>query len=83
MCLMYAINLILSVIILVFGLMAWRRSKKPFPLYIGIAFGLFGLSHLASLLGQAAHLEIPLIIIRTAAYLIVLYALYKMALGRR
>jgi len=83
MCLMYAINLILCVIILIFGLMAWRRTKNPFPLYIGIAFGLFGVSHLASLLGQAAHLEAPLIIIRTAAYLIVLYALYKMAFGRR
>jgi hypothetical protein len=83
MCLMYAINLLLCAIILIFGLMAWRRAKKPFPLYIGIAFGLFGLSHLASLLGQAAQLEIPLIIIRTAAYLIVVYTLYKMAMGRR
>ena len=83
MCLMYAINLILSVIILVFGLVAWSRAKKFFPLYIGIAFGLFGLSHLASLLGQAAQMEIPLIIIRTAAYLIVVYTLYKMAMGRR
>jgi hypothetical protein len=81
--LIYVINLILCVIILIFGLMAWRRAKKPFPLYIGIAFGLFGISHLASLLGKAAQLEIPLIIIRTAAYLIVVFTVYQMALGRR
>jgi hypothetical protein len=81
--LMYAINLILCVIILVFGIMASRRSKKPFPYYIGIAFGLFGVSHLASLLGWAARMETLLIIIRTAAYLIVVYTLYRMAFGRR
>jgi hypothetical protein len=79
----YVINLVLCVIIVIFGLMGWRRSKKVFPLYIGIAFGLFGLSHLAMILGQAAQLEVPLIIVRTAAYLIVVYTLYKMAVGSR
>ena len=81
--LIYVINLMLCVIILVFGLIGWRRSKKVFPLYIGIAFGLFGLSHLATILGQAAQLEVPLIIVRTAAYLIVVYTLYKTAVGSR
>jgi hypothetical protein len=77
------VNLVLCVVIVIFGLMGWRRSKKVFPLYIGIAFGLFGLSHLATILGQAAQLEVPLIIVRTAAYLIVVYALYKTAVGSR
>jgi len=44
------INLILCIFILVFGIMGWRRSKNFVPLYIGIAFDLFGLSHLATLL---------------------------------
>jgi hypothetical protein len=79
----YVINLVLCVVIFVFGLMGWSRSKKVFPLYIGIAFGLFGLSHLATILGQAAQLEVPLIIIRLAAYLIVLYAVYKVAFGSK
>jgi hypothetical protein len=78
---MYVINLILCVIILVFGLMAWRRSGKPFPLYIGIAFGLFGVSHLATILGLAAQLEVLLIVVRTLAYLIVVFAVYKVAFG--
>jgi hypothetical protein len=47
----YIINLVLCAIILVFGLIGGRRSGKTFPLYIGIAFGLFGISHLATILG--------------------------------
>jgi len=80
---MYVINLVLCVLILIFGLMGWRRSGKTFPLYIGIAFGLFGLSHLATILGQAAQLEVPLIVIRTVAYLIVAFAVYKVAFGSK
>jgi len=79
----YVINLVLCAVIVIFGLMGWRRSGKAFPLYIAIAFGLFGLSHLATVLGQAAQLEVPLIVIRTVAYLIVLYAVYKAAFGSK
>jgi hypothetical protein len=77
------INLVLCVIIFIFGLMGWRRSKKVLPLYIAIAFGLFGLSHLATILGLAAGLEVLLIIIRLAAYLIVVFAVYKAAFGKK
>ncbi|MCJ7545306.1 MAG: DUF5985 family protein [Deltaproteobacteria bacterium] len=79
----YVINLILCVVIFIFGLMGWRRSGKVLPLYIAVAFGLFGLSHLVTILGQAAQLEIPLIVIRTVAYLIVVYAVYKVAFGSK
>ncbi|OGP54218.1 MAG: hypothetical protein A2Y65_05990 [Deltaproteobacteria bacterium RBG_13_52_11] len=79
----YVVNLVLSAVILIFGLIGWRRSGKVFPLYIGIAFGLFGLSHLAMLLGLAASLEVALIVIRTVAYLIVVYAVYKVAFGSK
>jgi len=79
----YVINLVLCVVIFIFGLMGWRRSGKILPLYIAIAFGLFGLSHLATVLGLAAQMEVTLIIIRLAAYLIVVYAVYKVAFGSR
>ena len=79
----YVVNLILCAIILVFGIIGWSRSKRVFPLYIGIAFGLFGLSHLATILGLKATLEVPLIVIRTLAYLIVVFTVYKMAFGSR
>ena len=79
----YVVNLVLSAVILIFGLIGWRRSGKVFPLYIGIAFGLFGLSHLATILGLVASLEVALIVIRTVAYLIVVYAVYKVAFGSK
>jgi hypothetical protein len=79
----YVINLILCVIIFIFGLIGWRRSGKTLPLYIAIAFGLFGLSHLATILRLAAQMEVTLIIIRLAAYLIVVYAVYKAAFGSK
>lgn len=79
----YTVNLILCVVILVFGIIGWRRSNRVFPLYIGIAFGLFGLSHLATILGLKAALEVPLIVGRTLAYLIVVFTVYKMAFGSK
>lgn len=79
----YILNLVLCAIILIFGLIGWRRSKSVFSLYIGIAFGLFGLSHLATILGLKATLEVPLIVVRTLAYLIVVFTVYKMAFGSR
>jgi len=77
------INLVLCIFILVFGIMGWQRSKNPVPLYIGIAFGLFGLSHLATLLSLSVCLNALLIIIRLAAYLLVTYAVYLMAFHKK
>jgi CHASE2 domain-containing sensor protein len=77
------INFVLCVVIFIFGLMGWRRSGKVFPLYIAIAFGLFGLSHLAAIIGKAAQLDVALIVIRTVAYLIVAFAVYKVAFGSK
>ena len=76
------INLILCIVILVFGIMAWQRSKKRVQLYLGIAFGLFGLSHLATLLSLKDVLNTLLIVIRLLAYLLVTYTVYRMAFRR-
>jgi hypothetical protein len=73
------INLVLCIAILVFGLIGWQRSKMLMPLYIAIAFGLFGLSHLATLLSLKVVLNTFLIVIRLLAYLLVTYAVYLMA----
>jgi hypothetical protein len=75
----YIVNLILCIIILIFGIVGQRRSGKSYPLYIGIAFGLFGISHLATLLGLKDAFPTILIIIRTCAYLLVAFALYLTA----
>jgi hypothetical protein len=77
------INLILCILILVFGLISWQRTRSRVALYVGTAFGLFGLSHLATLLGLSGSLSVVLIVVRTAAYLLVAYAMFLAAYGRK
>lgn len=73
------VNLILCIVIFTFGLVSWQRTKVGVELYVGTAFGLFGLSHLATLLGWNVALNTFLIIVRTLAYLLVTYALVRSA----
>jgi uncharacterized membrane protein (UPF0136 family) len=77
------INLILCIVILVLGVMGYKRSQSAIPLYIGIAFGLFGLSHLAALFGLKESLTGLLILVRLTAYLIVVFAVYKIAFSSK
>jgi len=78
----YLTNLVLCVIILVLGILGYRNSGDKSPLYIGIAFGLFGVSHLLTLLGLKEALTTFLIVIRTIAYLLVAFTLYWVAFKR-
>lgn len=74
-----ALNLALSVLILVIGIRAARQGKGLTPLWIGIAFGLFALSHLAEILGLKQSLTEVLVIIRILAYLLIVFLQYKLA----
>lgn len=76
-----AINFILCVVILILGMMAYAKKKVAMPLLVGIAFGLFAVSHLATLLGFREAWESFLIVVRTIAYLLVIYALFRLALA--
>ena len=78
----YITNLVLCIIILVFGCLGYKKSGDISPLCVGIAFGLFGLSHLATLLGLKEALTTFLIVIRTLAYLLVAFTLYRIAFKR-
>ena len=78
----YITNLVLCIIILVLGILGYRRSRNISPLFIGIAFGLFGVSHLMTLLDLKATLTTFLIVIRTIAYVMVVFALYRIAFRR-
>jgi len=73
------VNLILCVIIVIFGCVGFKKAKDKWPLYIAISFGLFGLSHLLTLLGLHDALTGFLIGIRTVAYLLVIYTVYSVA----
>ena len=78
----YLINLILCVVIVVFGCLGFKKAKDVWPLGIAIAFGLFGLSHLLTLLGLKEALTGFLIAIRTIAYVLVIYVVYRVAFKR-
>ena len=69
------VNLVLCIIIVLLGIICNHRSHESLPLFIAAAFGLFGISHAATLLGYRVPLTVPLIIIRALAYLLVVYAL--------
>ncbi len=75
-------NLILCIIILSMGIWEYIRTRSRVELYVGAAFGLFGVSHLLTLLGLSAGLTVPLIIIRLLAYLLVIFGLYT-AIARK
>ncbi len=78
----YMTNLILCAIIFVLGYVGYNKSENKAPLYIAIAFGLFGLTHLSILLGLKETLTTVLIIVRAIAYLTVIFTLYWMAFKR-
>lgn len=70
------INFIFCMIILVIGYLGFRKLESPLLLYIGIAFGLFGVSHLAQLAGYPSG-AVALIIIRIIAYLLVIFGIFS------
>lgn len=76
------VNLVLCIFIVVWGIEGYLKHKSKTSLFIGIAFGLFGLSHLATILGWKDILQVLLILIRTVAYLLVVYTLYTFAKGK-
>jgi hypothetical protein len=75
------LNLIFCIVIVVLGYWAYRKRENITAVYIAIAFALFGISHLALLLGSQSS-EVSLLVVRSLGYLVVIFALYKAAFGR-
>ena len=73
------INFVFSLVIFIFGLVNWQRMKSKVVLYVAVAFGLFSLSHLASLFNLTDTLYLLLIIIRIVAYLLVINGFFLAA----
>ncbi len=72
------VNLVLCIIIVILGILCWKKTEEILPLYIAAAFGLFGVSHAATLAGLADGLVVTLLIVlRALAYLLVVYALFQ------
>ncbi|MDO5835463.1 MAG: hypothetical protein Q4P17_03055 [Methanobacterium sp.] len=74
------LNLVFCIIIVILGYWEYNKKKSLIALFIGITFGLFGIAHLAIILGMKSS-DIFIMVIRSIAYLVIIYALYKTALG--
>ncbi|EKQ54677.1 MAG: hypothetical protein B655_0670 [Methanobacterium sp. Maddingley MBC34] len=74
------LNLIFCIIIVCLGYWEYHKKESLIALYIAITFGLFGIAHLAIILGVKSS-DIFILGIRSIAYLVIIYALYKTALG--
>jgi hypothetical protein len=70
-----SLNLIFCVVIVVLGYLGYRKKRNPLPILVGVAFGLFGVSHLLTIL--SLNEVTVLLVIRGLGYLIVMFALYK------
>lgn len=75
------LNLLFCILIVILGYWAYRQKENVVALYIGLGFGLFGISHIAVLLGSQSS-EISLLVVRTLGYLVVIFAMYKAAFQR-
>ena len=73
----YIVNFTLCIIIVILGVFIYLKKGDLVPIYIGIAFGLFGISHAATILGLNVEGENFLIEVRLLAYLVIIYALFK------
>jgi hypothetical protein len=77
------LNIVLSVGICVLSFYTWSRVKDALVLFIGLAFGLFAVSHLVEAFGLAKSAEGLIILLSVLAYALVVVALYKELLPRK
>jgi hypothetical protein len=77
------VNLTAGLIIFVMGIWQYTRSKGRTVLYVGVAFGLFALTHLLTLMGLAASMATLILILRILAYLVIIYAIYIAMTGKK
>jgi hypothetical protein len=80
---MSVVNLGLCLVVLLLGIIGYQKRDSNAILYIGIAFGLFGISHLATLLGYREILGGMLIWMRTLGYLVIIIAVIHLLFFER
>ncbi len=74
---LYIINTILCFLINLFCYLVYKKNKQQTTLNIGIAFGLFGISHIMTFLGLREILNLPLLAIRLTAYFTIIATIYR------
>jgi len=76
------VNLILAVAVAAMGVWAYMRKQSKAALYVGIAFGLFAIAHLLTLIGLGGTLNALLIAIRVLGYVAAMVAVYRLGTQR-
>ncbi len=71
------LNFILNVAIIVVGFLAYMKRRNFVPLYMTVAFLLFSITHLLTLLDLAQAMFYPIVVLRFAGYLLLVFMLYK------
>jgi len=71
-----AFSVILSIIISIVSLLAFRDNRSRMPLYIGIGFAIFGFSYLLALFDTSLEMDYLVLLVRMFAFVTVLFAVY-------
>jgi len=77
-----AINTVLCLGVFILGYLGYKKTRNKTALYITIAFGFFAFSHIIAFFNLTHSLMGALIVSRVIAYLVVIFALYKLLLKR-
>jgi len=70
-------NFILCLVVLAVGTIVYVKTKNKTPFHIGIAFGLFGISHMISLMGLENSFTSTMVLPRAFGYLIIMLTIVK------
>ena len=70
------VNFFLCLVILVMGFLIYARKENFSACMIGVAFGMFGLSHFTQLFGIDWIPDVTFILIRVCGYILVIAALW-------
>lgn len=76
------VNLVLAAVVLALGIWAYVRKQSRVGLLVGMAFGLFAIAHLLTLLGMAVTLSTLVIGIRIIGYLTAMFGVYILGTQR-
>jgi dipeptide/tripeptide permease len=69
-------TLILSIVICIISLLAYRENRSRMPLFVGIGFAILGLSYLITIISSTQSTTSLVLLIRMCAFITVLYAVY-------
>ncbi|MTK63095.1 MAG: hypothetical protein F8N15_00770, partial [Methanobacterium sp.] len=70
------LNLCFDLIIVILGLMAFKRKQYVLALYVALGFAMFALSYVEVMMGLSSQ-NISVVFLRILGYLVIIYSLLK------